>query len=107
MHGFLLLLSYACCHSVMSDSLQPHGLQPARLLSPGNFLGKNNAVGCHFLLQGIFPTQGLILHLLHLLHWQAGSLPMSHLEIPVLFESGAHIGHLSCHMKRTTKYTTS
>ena len=31
-------------------------------------------MGCHALLQGIFPTQGLKLHLLCLLHWQAGSL---------------------------------
>ena len=27
--------------------------------------------GCHFFFQGIFPTQGSNLHLLH---WQAGSL---------------------------------
>ena len=39
-------------------------------------LGKNTGVGCHFLLQGIFPTQGLNPHLLHLLHWQADSLPV-------------------------------
>ena len=32
-------------------------------------------VGCRFLLQGIFPTQGLNPHLLCLLHWQEGSLP--------------------------------
>ena len=32
--------------------------------------------GCHALLQGLFPTQGLNLHLLYLLHWQAGSLPL-------------------------------
>ena len=32
---------------------------PARLLRPWNFPGKNTGVGCHFLLQGIFPTQGL------------------------------------------------
>ena len=44
---------------VMSDSLQPHGLQPARLLHPWDFPGKSTGVGCHFLLQGIFPTQGL------------------------------------------------
>jgi len=31
------------------------------------------------LLQGIFLTQGLNPHLLYLLHWQAGSLPLSHL----------------------------
>jgi len=27
-------------------------------------------VGCHTLLQGIFPTQGSNLHLLHLLHYR-------------------------------------
>ena len=38
--------------------LQPHGLQPARLLYPwGIFPGKNTGVDCCFLLQGIFPTQ--------------------------------------------------
>ena len=39
-------------------TLRPHGLQPTRLLCPWVFLGKNTRVGCHFLLQGIFPTQG-------------------------------------------------
>ena len=34
----------------------------------------------HFLVQRIFPTQGLNLHLLRLLHWQVGSLPLRHLE---------------------------
>ena len=38
--------------------------------------GKNTGVGCHALLQGIFLTQGLNPCLLHLLHWQAGSLPL-------------------------------
>ena len=45
--------------SVMSDSLQPYGLQPTRLLCPWNSPGKNTGVGCHCLLQGIFLTQGL------------------------------------------------
>ena len=40
----------------MSDSLRPHGL-PIRLLRPWDFLGKSAGVDCHFLLQGIFPTQ--------------------------------------------------
>ena len=35
---------------VMSDSLQPHGLGPARLLCPCDFPGKSTGVGCHFLL---------------------------------------------------------
>ena len=45
--------------------LQSCGLQPARLLCPWDFPGKNTGVGCHFLLQGIFPTQELNLGLLH------------------------------------------
>ena len=40
------------------SSLQSYGLQPARLLCPWNFSGKNTGTGCHFLLQEIFPTQG-------------------------------------------------
>ena len=40
---------------------------------------KNTGVDCHFLLQGIFLMQGLTLCLLHLLHWQTDSLPLSHL----------------------------
>ena len=37
-------------HSVMSDSLRPHGLQPTRLLRPWDFPGKSTGVGCHWLL---------------------------------------------------------
>ena len=53
--SFYVILSYSTflkwsC-SVMSDSLQPHGLQPPRLLRPWNFPGKSSGVGCHFLLQ--------------------------------------------------------
>ena len=40
------------------------------------FPGKNTGVGCHFLLQGIFPTQRSNPHLLCLPHWQMGSLPL-------------------------------
>ena len=35
------------------------------VLCPWDFPGKNTGMGCHFLLQGIFPTQGLNSHLLH------------------------------------------
>ena len=40
--------------SVMSYSLRPHGLKPAKLLCPWTSPGKNNGVGCHFLLQGSY-----------------------------------------------------
>ena len=43
----------------MFDSLRPHGLQSTRILCPWDFPGKNTGVGCHFLLQEIFLTQGL------------------------------------------------
>ena len=48
--------------------------QSARLLSPWDSPGKSIEVSCHFLLQGIFPTQGSNPHLLH---WQADSLSLS------------------------------
>ena len=56
-------------------TLRPHGLWPARLLCPWDFPGKSPGVGSHFLLQGIFLTQGL--NPCFLL-WQADSLPLSH-----------------------------
>ena len=40
-------------------------IQPTMLLHPWNFLGKSTGMGCHFLLQGIFPTQGWNPGLLH------------------------------------------
>ena len=46
-------------NSVLSDPLQPHRLQSARLLCPWKSPGQNTWVGCCSLLQGIFPTQGM------------------------------------------------
>ena len=62
---------------VGSDSLWSHGLQPARLLCPWDSPGKNTGVGCHAILQGIFPTQGSNPHLFCLLHWQVGFFPLA------------------------------
>ena len=64
------LLSHSSCLPLET----PWTVAP-RLLCPWDFPGKNTGVGCHFLLQGIFPTQRSNLHLLH---WQAVSLPLSH-----------------------------
>ena len=57
-------------HSVVSNSLQP-----ARLLCPWDSPGKNTGVGCHFLLQEVFPSQGSNLYLMFP-PWQRGSLPL-------------------------------
>ena len=55
-------------HSIMSDTLQPHGLYPTRLLCPWDTPGKNTGVDFHSLLQGISPNQGPNLGLLHYRH---------------------------------------
>ena len=68
------MLQHAC--SVVPDSLQPHGLSPTKPFCPWDFPGENTGMACHFLLQGIFPTQELNLYLFH---WQADSLPLSQL----------------------------
>ena len=65
-----------CCGRVRAQAcptLRPRGLQPTRLLSPWDSPGKKTGVGWHFLLQGVLPTQGLNLSLLHLPHWQGHS----------------------------------
>ena len=75
-------------HSVLSNSLWPHGLWPTSLLRPWNFLGKSTGVGCHFLLQMIFPTQGSnpgILYYRQLLYH------LSHQGSPVSKRQGTNI----------------
>ena len=73
--------------------------------------GKNTGVGGHALLQGIFPTQGLNPHLLHL---QIDSLPLMPPGKPLREEVSAF---LLLHLKTTgpkavsfqcmTKFTTN
>ena len=68
---------YVCSFtSVLSNTLQPHGLEPMRLCWPRNSPGKKTRVGCHILFQGIFLTQGLNWRLLCLMHWVLDSLPL-------------------------------
>ena len=69
----------------------PMDHRPAKLLCPCNYPGRNTGVGCYALLQGIFPTQGLNPRLLHLLHWQADSLPLGHLGSPDLRSMKSHL----------------
>ena len=64
-HNFTYKTKVHVSRSVMSSSLWPHGRQPTRLLCTCNSPGKNTGVACHSLLQGIFPTRGSDLGLLH------------------------------------------
>ena len=80
----LMTSSSGCCSLVTKSCLlfcDPHGLQPTRLLCPWDFSGKNTGVGCHFLPQGIFLTQGLNSLLLPwwqvLSHWVTWEAPSS------------------------------
>ena len=49
---------YVLSHSVMSNSLQPHGMQPTKLLCPWDSPDKNTGVGCHALLRDL-PKPGV------------------------------------------------
>ena len=55
---------------------------PGSSLGQWDFPGKNTGVGCHFLLQGIYPAQRSNPHLLH---WQEDSLPLNHWEAIFFF----------------------
>ena len=64
---------------------------PPNLLCPWDFSNKNTGVGCHFILQEIFLTQGSNLCLLCLLHWQANSLSLSHQGSQVRLIEGSEL----------------
>ena len=77
------LLKNKICHreSLLSQSC-PTLCNPMDFSPPGSSVHgdspvKNTGVGCHSLLQGILPSQGSNPSLLHLLHWQTGSLPLA------------------------------
>ena len=84
-----VLISLVCCCLVAKScptlweplTARTLGKLTARLLCTWDFPGKDTGVGCHFLLQGIFLTQGLNLCLLHC---QADSLLMSHQRGPLI-----------------------
>ena len=64
-------------HAHLCPTLRPSGRQPARLLCPWDcFFRQEYWLGCHTLLQEIFPTQGSIPRLMHLLHWKVDSLSL-------------------------------
>ena len=65
-----------CC--VCTKSLQscPILWDPMSCSPVGSSFRGISEVACYALFQGIFLTQGSNQHLLHLLHWPAGSLPL-------------------------------
>ena len=78
--------------SFASDSLEP---QRVYYSSPGSLVhgdspGKNTGVGCHTLLQGIFPTQGLNPGLLY---YRSILYHLSHQGSPCIFHSEFNFSH--------------
>ena len=75
MESLYFLLAGSTMHacsvtSVVSNSLRPYGLQPARLIWPRDSPGKNTGMGCHSLPQGDLPNPGIQSRLLRLLHFR-------------------------------------
>ena len=77
-------LPYVCCTKLLQSCLIlcPCGLWPSSLLCPWDSPGKNAAVGCHDLLQGIFLSQGSNTTSSAALAFQADSSPLSHQGSP-------------------------
>ena len=88
---FTLVVEYVCMCLVVSDSATMDRI--IRLLCPWGSPGKNTGAGCHFLLQGIFLTQGWNPHLLCLLNQQVDSLPLNHLGSLLLIASPSLISY--------------
>ena len=82
-------------HSVVSDSVRPQRWPPTRLPRPWDSPGKSAGVGCHFLLQGISPAQGLNLGLPHcrriLYHLSHGEAPRTLEWFANLFSQGGAV----------------
>ena len=74
-----ILALCACVCSVMSDSLQPHGLIARQAPLSVGLSRQEYWSGLSFPLPGDLLTQGSNPCLLKLLHWQMDSLPLSHL----------------------------
>ena len=88
--------SLCVSRSVVLDSLQPHGLQPARLFCPWDSPGKKTGVYSHSFLQGIFLTPGSNPSLLH---YRQILYHLSHQESPQVT--------MNIHQKKKKKDTSS
>ena len=77
----LSIISHCCSCLVTKSFCDPVDCSPPGCSVHGAFPGKHTGVGCHFLLQGIFPTLGSNPCLLH---WQANSLPVNLQRSPAI-----------------------
>ena len=93
-HIHTVIHSYVCMHAKSLQSCptlcDPMDCSPPGSSVHGDSSGKNTGVGCHALLQGIFPTQGSNPRFLYLLHWQVGSLPLTPLGKPIHSHTTMH-----------------
>ena len=99
-HRSACALSHFSCVWLFGDAMD---CSPARLLCTRDSPDKNIGVCCHFLLQGIFPTQGLNLNLWSLLHWQVSfffffttSTSWEALSLLLWSTGSMHTGFSSC-----------
>ena len=88
--GFVGHRSWVCC---LVTKLCPTVLQSHGLLCLGDSPGGNIGVGCHFLLQGIFLTQGLNLYLLCLMRCRRTLYPLSHQGSPTRVRHAGKLIH--------------
>ena len=95
-------LQKCCVCSVLSDSATPQTAWPARLLCPGRLPRNNTGVGCHSLLQRVFPTQGLKKLCLLTLSALAGGLPLTPSGKPL--RSHFHFYSTAAHKKYVDLY---
>ena len=92
-HGGRRRLSVHICMGVCAQSC-PALHDPVDYSPPGSSVHEilqNTEAGCHFLLQGIFPTQGSNSHLRCLLYWGVDSLPLALPQAPSYVHNSAQI----------------
>ena len=102
--GLILTVLSLFSRSVMSDSVIPWTVAHQAPLSM-EFCTQKYWSGLPFPSSGIFPTQRSNPGLLHLLLWQVGSLPLSHLESPA--SSEPHLNQSTsceCHISGTQTF---
>ena len=91
-HIFLMLTGSVCIYAQSCLTLcDPMDCSLPGFPVHGDSSGKSTGVGCHFLLQGIFPIQGSNPQLLQFLHWQVDSFPLAFSRKSLPYIEDGHI----------------